>query len=102
VTKPLLPARYRKRPVLVEAMRWTGDNFREITDWADDVWHKEGDLLVVHTLEGSMTANRGDWIVRGIKGEFYPVRNDIFEATYEAVERETFRPLTPNTGKPSL
>jgi hypothetical protein len=77
--------RYRKKPVVIEAMQWTGDNFREITDWADDVWSKAGQTLIIPTLEGDHTAQRGDWIIRGVAGEFYPCKPDIFEQTYEPV-----------------
>jgi hypothetical protein len=59
--------KYRKKPVVVEAYQ---------TD-------KE---IVIHTLEGDMKANRGDYIIKEVKGEFYPCRQDIFEQTYEEVE----------------
>jgi hypothetical protein len=79
--------RYRKKPVVIEAMKWDGtsDSFREITDWADDVWGKEGASLIIPTLEGDHQAMPGDWIIKGVKGEFYPCKPDIFEATYEEV-----------------
>ena len=86
---------YRKRPVVIEAMKYTGLNASEIIAWAHKglpaiansiIVRDVGGLLNVRTLEGEMMAERTNWIVKGIKGEFYPVREDIFEATYEKVE----------------
>ena len=80
--------RFRKKPVEIEAMQYDGtqDSWREITDWADDVWHRTGDRSIeIHTLEGTMLASVGDWVIRGVKGEFYPCKPDIFEKTYEVI-----------------
>ena len=85
-------SKYRKKPVVVEAIQFTG-NHEEIGNWIDQ-WHNECDgpgmwdsdgALIIATLEGDMKANNGDWIIRGVKGEFYPCKPDIFEATYEPV-----------------
>ena len=80
-------ALYRKKPVVVEAMRWTGDNWYDAAIWIGlhrhPALHREGTALVIPTLEGNMRAEPGDWIIRGVKGEFYPCKPDIFEATYE-------------------
>lgn len=84
-------AKFRKKPVVIEAVQYTGDNFFTIMHFMG-----EGDLTrntilqttdrpVIHTLEGDLTASVGDWIIKGVKGEFYPCRPDIFEATYDAV-----------------
>ncbi len=51
-------------------------------------FHDEDGTLHIHTLEGTMTAQRGDWIIRGVRGEFYPCKPDIFADTYEPVEAE--------------
>jgi hypothetical protein len=81
--------RFRKKPVEIEAVRWTGENGGEIAafittgEWADPA-ASDGHLLIV-TLEGPMRANVGDWIIRGVAGEFYPCKPDIFAATYEPV-----------------
>ena len=80
--------RFRKKPVVIEAVRWTGDNQRDIED---DFYHgalaiTTSTQLVIPTLEGRMRADVGDWIIKGVKGEFYPCKPDIFDATYEAVE----------------
>ena len=85
-------ARYRKKPVEIEAIRWDGQNIKQIWDafGAGEIYGPTPDLdrdyLEIHTLEGRMRADIGDWIVRGIAGELYPVKPDIFAATYEAVE----------------
>lgn len=90
--------KFRKKPVVIEAMEWTGDNLREITDftglhrsahkWSWDEYKQivEKGGLKIFTLEGSMMASIGDWIIRGVKGEFYPCKPDIFKQTYEQVE----------------
>lgn len=86
--------RYRKRPVEVQAVRWLGSNLAEVlalVDFdalpADDVHVKCPPLgtLAIPTLEGTMTAQLGDWVIRGVKGELYPCKPDIFEVTYEPV-----------------
>jgi hypothetical protein len=85
--------KFRKKPVVIEAVRFTG-NFQEIALWmkshqfygyGDNTGESPSDAFFVNTLEGTMRADIGDWIIRGVKGEFYPCKNDIFEATYEPV-----------------
>ena len=79
--------RYRKKPVEVEAVQFTRTNDPEVQDHLDtceDWWYAEG-LLHIDTLEGTMTASVGDYIIKGVQGEFYPCKPDIFEATYEPV-----------------
>ncbi len=86
--------RYRKKPVEVQAVRWDGTNMGEIAAMfseglkAISPGGRAGEMLTIRTLEGNMTAQRGDWIIRGVKGEPYPCKPDIFEATYEPVEAE--------------
>jgi hypothetical protein len=77
---------YRKKPIVIEAVQWTGDilDFQPIHDMAGD--HPvgvNGKNLIVFTLEGQMLAQPGDWIIKGVKGELYPCKPDIFDATYE-------------------
>ena len=87
-------AKYRKKPVVIEAVQWTGDNFEEIQKMlinADENRvimphpNEDEDSLLIATLEGEMRADKGDYIIKGVKGEFYPCKPDIFEATYERV-----------------
>lgn len=89
-------AQYRKKPVVVEAIQWNGNNFEEIQQFSDNkvtyfewVHHYESgvnrDILSISTLEGDMTAMIGDFIIKGIQGEFYPCKPDIFEKTYEEI-----------------
>ena len=88
--------RYRKKPVVIEAFRLGID---DVPDWFMDklenddvrVWinSKSGVRCArINTLEGTMLANVGDFIIKGVKGELYPCKADIFYATYEAVESE--------------
>jgi hypothetical protein len=81
---------YRKKPVVIEAVQWTGENQGEVMRFTGDkaVYRSRtgGSELVVHTLEGVLVADPGDWIIRGVKGEFYPCKPDIFAATYEPAE----------------
>lgn len=72
---------YTKKPVAVEALQWTGDNRSEIFDFCDKSYMNDSELRI-QTLEGSMTASVGDYIIKGVKGEFYPCKPDIFEMTY--------------------
>ena len=93
--------KFRKLPVEIEAMQFDGLNTDKLLDWiephfadsnAEDVWGTVIDpnvsalsYFTIETLEGTMRAEPGDWIVRGVMGEFYPVKPAIFEQTYEAV-----------------
>ena len=74
--------KFRKKPVVIEAIRWNGANTVEVCGFVGPLDYFGGQLLIP-TLEGVMKANPGDWIIKGIKGEFYPCKPDIFEATYE-------------------
>lgn len=87
--------KYRKKPVVIEALQWDGQNQWEIEKWAHEGMPPEmnsiilpdlGECLKIRTLEGYMTAQKGDWIIKGVKGEFYPCKPDIFDATYEPVD----------------
>lgn len=99
--------KYRKKPVTVEAVQWTGDNVEEIQNFASASaifeyivrkgnqislsynkphdGYVEGINLNIHTLEGVMTASLYDYIIKGVNGEYYPCKPDIFEKTYEKV-----------------
>ena len=79
--------RYRKKPVEIEAVRWTGENLEEIKGFAKGSLVRRGPVgITIDTLEGRMRADKGDYIIKGIAGEFYPCKPDIFKATYEEVE----------------
>ena len=89
---------FRKKPVVIEAMQFLGtwENAKPILNWIEESkpidrsgprWADRdgGVVLLINTLEGEMSANPGDWIIKGVKGEFYPCKPDIFTATYEEV-----------------
>ena len=87
-------SKFRKKPVVVDAWRWNGEPL--IASAGTPEWISAPAVRVVHfvngstnleikTLEGCMIANIGDWIIKGVKGELYPCKPDIFEATYETV-----------------
>lgn len=87
-------AKYRKKPVTIEAIQWTGNNQLEIHNFTegDAVFKTEWEtqfitstVLYINTLEGKMKAPIGWWIIKGVQGEFYPCNPDIFEETYEKV-----------------
>lgn len=89
-----MPDRFRKKPVVIEAMPFRRENAEEVASWCGgqvvhDVKPSDHDDVAtwvrIPTLEGVMTAQLGDWVIKGVQGEFYPVKNDIFEATYERV-----------------
>lgn len=82
--------RYTKKPVTIEAVQWTGENRKEIFDFCSLSYFntelETGALkLMIQTLEGAMEASVGDYIIKGIKGEFYPCKPDIFALTYDEV-----------------
>lgn len=84
---------YRKKPVVIQAVQWKGDNRKDIWDFCTLAYFntdfESGDLkLLVQTLEGPMEASVGDFIIKGVNGEFYPCKPDIFEKTYESVTNE--------------
>jgi hypothetical protein len=90
--------KFRKKPVIIEAVQWTGGNLEEIIrfvglhesaqKWTWEEYQKvvatEG--LKIFTLEGKMSASIGDYIIKGVKGECYPCKPDIFATTYELAE----------------
>lgn len=91
--------RFRKRPVEVDAIQWTGDNIVAVLNFFDA--GRETTIVNINcpadrsqgwveipTLEGKMRASVGDWIIKGVKGEFYPCKPDIFAETYEPAEQQ--------------
>ena len=82
--------KYRKKPVVIEAIKWDG-NFNEIKSFCPLVIRIDDkaigfNCLSISTLEGQMIANFGDWIIKGIAGEFYPCKNEVFQQSYEKSE----------------
>lgn len=90
--------KFRKKPITIEAMQVRDDirTHSDICEWASQgipedavipvVMSRFDSHPIIHTLEGTMYADIGDWIIKGIAGEFYPCKPDIFEATYEAAK----------------
>jgi hypothetical protein len=85
--------KYRKKPVVIEAIQWNGSNHVEVAKFIKGEELKDNDILLlpgvsmfIETLEGTLRAKVNDWIIKGIKGEFYPCKPDIFEATYDPVK----------------
>lgn len=107
---------FRKKPVVIEAKQATGtpESNREIIDWTRgcatpafmdsevqncSAEHPDGfdyPVLKINTLEGTMTVKPGDWIIKGVKGEFYPCKPDIFAATYDAEPSPSNSSLPPH------
>mgnify|MGYP001596475813 CR=1 FL=1 len=93
-----ISALYRKKPVVVEAFQFLGESTlaRDGDEWAAPGWFVDAvlepsvwaypDHIRIVTDEGTMTADIGDWIIRGVKGELYPCTNEVFEMTYEPAE----------------
>ena len=95
--------RFRKKPVIIDAIQFTGkESLDDVIKFINpeelygkreantiksiiEYYIEKDEAIVIPTLEGNMIASKGDWIIRGVQGEYYPCKNDIFEATYEAV-----------------
>lgn len=86
--------KFRKKPVVIEAVQWLGtfESYSDVCRFAgsslqnNHCGEAEPQEIYIETLEGVMTAKKGDWIIRGVSGEMYPCKPDIFEKTYERVE----------------
>lgn len=94
------PQKFRKKPVVIEAMEYDGTNADQLIEFMGGTKQANAETktrpgpgrgvhqeLVIHTLEGDMSASLNDWIIRGVQGEFYPCKPDIFAATYEREDR---------------
>lgn len=80
---------FRKKPVVIQAVQFDGTNFNELLDWiaSDGItqpYARSGGIYIP-TLEGDMRADLGDYVIKGVTGEFYPCKPGIFELTYERV-----------------
>jgi hypothetical protein len=86
--------KFRKKPVVIDAIQWKGENWNEVCDFipVPEIAYgriENSEMLIeIKTLEGVMTTRINDWIIKGVNGEFYPCKPDIFEKTYEAVEQK--------------
>ena len=91
--------KYRKKPVIIKAIRWTGINLEEVKEFVgesliydiqDAAWQCGNGIpsvdMKIKTLEGDMVITKGDYIIKGVNGEFYPCKPDIFEKTYEIIK----------------
>lgn len=80
--------KYRRKPVVIDAIQWTGYNYAEIFEFTEgNAWptHSHSDTLAVSTLEGEMMATKGCYIIRDMNGDYFPCQEDIFNKTYEQV-----------------
>lgn len=77
---------YQKKPVTVFAVKWDGTNLQEILSFTNNKAMIKNDTLIIPTLEGTMAAEVGSYVIKGVKGEYYPCREDIFKDTYEEVK----------------
>ena len=80
--------KYRKKPVVIEAIQYTKDNIHDILTFVgnDKMYYNPKDNeFYIRTLEGDHRLSVNDWVIKGIKGEFYPCKHDVFEKTYEPV-----------------
>jgi len=85
-----IPRLYRKKPVEVEARQVGSSSWKDLANWCEGQIIRDNGryaFILIGTLEGNMRAEPGDWIIRGVHGEFYPCKPDIFEKTYEPVFR---------------
>ena len=79
--------RYVKKPIVVEAVQYDGFNTGELNDFCgSSIFEPVGGSPFIRTLEGDMTISKGDWVIKGVNGEFYPIKSEIFFKTYEKVE----------------
>ncbi len=85
--------KYRKKPIVIEAIQWNGKNRVEVAKFVKGETLKYTDALLlpsnymfIKTLEGTMRADIDDWIIKGVVGEYYPCKPNVFEATYDPVE----------------
>lgn len=76
--------RYRKKPVVIEAMRYDGtpQSVNDLLDFMGELEVRDFQP-VIHTLEGTMIVGNGDWVIRGVAGEFYPCKHEVFIRTYD-------------------
>ena len=77
--------KFRKKPVIIEAIQWNGENLSEINEFTKNEVENHESVLIIPTLEGDMYASLNDYIIKGVNGEFYPCKPDIFDMSYVEV-----------------
>lgn len=81
---------YRKKPIIIQAVQWKGNNFKELLNFCGSdrvkMSTKHPGSLEIETMEGVMLAAPGDYIIKGVKGEFYPCKPDVFSETYDEIK----------------
>jgi hypothetical protein len=93
--------KFRKKPIVINAVQWVGTNLKEVIDFTGLhesaakrwTWEEYAQIvategLKIFTLSGPVILKTGDWVIRGVNGEYYPCKPDIFEKTYDPVEEE--------------
>ena len=93
--------RYVKKPIVIEAVQYNGNNVQEILNFCGGTSVVVGMLseITIKTLEGPLHVSEGDFIIKGVEGEFYPCKPDIFEKSYDLVEKGMMETLPKETGK---
>lgn len=95
--------KFRKKPVVIDAIQYDGRNGEMLCQWSDGVvvespvlepsaCNPGGSYVQIKTMEGTMVGNVMDWIIRGVQGEYYPCKPDVFSATYEPAGRQSSSP----------
>lgn len=88
---------FRKKPIIIEAFRFTDETKNRVFNWVttnrraafeNDDFENGDPCMYIDTLEGEMKVSIGDWVIKGVNGEFYPCKADIFEKTYEIVKED--------------
>lgn len=82
----MIPGNYIKKPIPIKAIQLTEENRLDVVDWCRGYCSLNGSDIYITTLEGDMKTNIDDYIIQGIKGEFYPCKADIFEDSYYCVD----------------
>jgi len=79
-------AKARKKPVVIDFVQFTGENYKECEDFIEGNFDNTLNYPNIKTLEGVMMVSKGDFIIKGVNGEFYPCKPDIFKKTYDVVD----------------
>jgi hypothetical protein len=96
--------KFRKKPVTIDAIRWTGDNYDDLVKFVMNstlLGRGYSSRVFVKTLEGEMTVDKGDWIIKGVAGEFYPIKHEIFANTYDPTDPEAYQAMYGPPPKPA-